>query len=249
MVESNNAINNTVGASISGVTNTLTVTNPSDTASSAARATITVGGSSAADPSLNFNVNGVTDFEMGIDNGASDSFKISASSSLGTTDTFIMTTAGERTMPLQPAFLAVLPSTDTNATGNGTTFQIGSNVALTEIFDQGGDFTTAGVFTAPVTGRYHFDFYCTVITLTASHNQERLEIDTSNRNFETCEVDPIAVRNKGAGTGFSGSLLCDMDAADTTTFAVTVNGGAKTVDVRGTASSIERTYISGHLCV
>ena len=48
MPDSNSAINNTVGASISGVTNTLTVTNPSDTASSVARSTITVGGGSSS---------------------------------------------------------------------------------------------------------------------------------------------------------------------------------------------------------
>lgn len=244
MVESNNAINNTVGASITGVTNTLTVTNASDTASSVARATITVGGASAGDPSLNFNVNGVTDFEMGIDNNASDSFKLAASTALGTTDTFIMTTAGERTMPLQPAFLAVLPSSDLNATGDGTTYTLGGTTALTEIFDQGGDFNTNGTFTAPVTGRYSLVGAIDTNGFSSSHNQGRQDFTTSNRNFLASSWNPFAMVNAGGGSFFSTSTFADMDAADTVTFTVGIGGGAKTADVRGGSNN---SYFCGWL--
>ena len=153
MVESNNAINNTVGASISGVTNTLTITNPSNTASSAARTSISVGGGTASDPTLNFNVTGVTDWELGIDNNASDSLKISQGTALGTNDTWIMTTAGERTMPLQPAFLAQFTVAQNNVTGDSTSQTVNyTNV----IFDQNSDYDGTNTFTAPVTGRYFF---------------------------------------------------------------------------------------------
>lgn len=243
MADSNNAINNTVGAKIDAVTNTLTVTNASDTASSAARATITVGGASSADPSLNFNVGGATDFEMGIDNDADDNLKISASSSLGTTDTFIMTSAGERTMPLQPAFQASLGSSDSNVTGDGTVYTLGTNTALTEIFDQGGNFNTNGTFTAPISGRYFLSLTFDP-TNPGSANQGTCRIVTSNENFLVVSMNPQNVVNAGGGATFTSALLANMDAADTTTYTITFNGnGADTTDLRN------ETIVSGFLVV
>lgn len=154
MVASNNGIYNTVGASISGVTNTLTVTNPSNTASSAARESITVGGGTAGDPTINWNVSGVTNFEMGLDNSDSDKLKISQGTVLGTNDTWIMDTSGRRIMPLQPCFRAYLSVTQNNVTGDGSLYVV---VFDTEVFDQGSNYNNAnGRFTAPVTAKYFF---------------------------------------------------------------------------------------------
>ncbi len=250
MVESNNAINNTVGASITGVTNTLTVTNASDTASSAARATITVGGTSAGDPSLNFNVSGTTDFEIGIDNTDSDSFKISASTALGTTDTFIMTTAGERTMPLQPCFLAILESNDNNVTGNATGFTLGSVTALVEKFDQGGDFVTSGTFTAPVTGKYFLTAQFKVGGITSAMTAGTMNIRTSNEVFPGGTLNPAAVRTITASAdivNFQVSVFADMDAADTSTTDISIHGGALVADVLGDTNG--NTFFSGFLAV
>lgn len=247
MVESNNAINNTVGASISGVTNTLTITNPSNTASSAARESITVGGASAGDPSLNFNVSGVTNFEMGIDNNASDSFKISASAALGTTDVFIMTTAGERTMPLQPAFLAFLNSDDNNVTGDSTTFTLGSATALTEVFDQNGDFATS-TFTAPVTGKYHFEGQFKVGGITSAMTFGITNLRTSNRVYPSAQINAAAVRTIAAAPNLHNwkvVALTDMDAADTATVEISLHGGAKVADVLATGAT--NSFFSGYL--
>lgn len=249
MVASNNAINNAVGATISGVTNTFTVQNPSNTASSAARATITVGGGSSADPTINFNVSGVTDFEMGIDNNASDSFKIAASTELGTTDTFVMTTSGERTMPLQPAFLGILEGSDANATGDGTQVTLGAITALTEIFDQGSDFTTAGVFTAPVTGRYYLSGIVEFSALGVAHNQGQTRIDTSNREYTVSSYNPYATLNPGGGVGFLGGLLCEMEVGDTAILVGRVGGGAQTVTILGSGAGNGLSFFSGYLAV
>lgn len=68
---SNNAINNTVGASISGVTNTLTIQNPSNTASSAAQMNITVGGTSSDGAWLQWTVGTTESFCLGANNSQS----------------------------------------------------------------------------------------------------------------------------------------------------------------------------------
>ncbi|GAG94053.1 unnamed protein product, partial [marine sediment metagenome] len=54
--------------------------------------------------------------------------------------TITVTDAGEMVNASQPAFLAYQASEQTNATGNGTTYTLGSTMDLTEVFDQGGDF-------------------------------------------------------------------------------------------------------------
>jgi hypothetical protein len=229
MVESNNAINNTVGASISGVTNTLSVTNPSNTASSAARATISVGGGSSADPTLNFNVSGVTDWEMGIDNSASDFLKISQGTSLGTNDTWIMTTSGERTMPLQPAFLSQFTVDQNNVTGNGS----GATVNYTNvIFDQNSDYDGTNTFTAPVTGRYFFGAAVNMVGFTSSFTAAFFTFTASNRSMRLWGGERPANIFETTATriGMVGQVFVDMDAGDTASVTGLVSGSTQTID-------------------
>lgn len=228
MVESNNAINNTVGASISGVTNTLTVTNPSNTASSAARATITVGGASSGDPSLNFNVSGATDWEMGIDNNDSDNLKISQGTALGTNDTWIMTTAGERTMPLQPSFLAEHTVTQSNVTGDTTIATINYTSV---IFDQNSDYDGTNTFTAPVTGRYLITGGITFRNVTTAYNNFALNLITSNRTYRMEGLkNPANLFNPQTDIYSGGAQICDMDAGDTARMTAFMSGSTKTID-------------------
>lgn len=72
----NNAINNTVGASDSGLTNTLTVQNTSNTASSQAKVITTVGGATAGDVWQQFSIGSVTSYAFGIDNSDTDLLKL-----------------------------------------------------------------------------------------------------------------------------------------------------------------------------
>lgn len=149
---------------------------------------------------------------------------------------------GEITYPLQPAFLAYLATTDTNRTGNGTVFTIGSGTALTEVFDQGGDFVTTGTFTAPVTGKYQLNGACDLTGSTVG-TAINVNIVTSNRTF---------VGTSNSRAAFNGDLgatvvvLADMDAADTATLTVAGFGEAgATEDVTGSATP--PTYFSGFL--
>lgn len=148
---------------------------------------------------------------------------------------------GECTYPLQSAFLAYLASDDNNVTGAGTIYTLGTNVALTEVFDQGGDFNTNGTFTAPVTGRYNLGFFCNMFGCTiASTFQAR--IVTSNRTYFVFYARAASANAQNIAE----FTLADMDAADTCTYRVYAAGeAADTVEVDGDASCV--TYVYGNL--
>ncbi len=338
----NNAGNNTVGASNTGQTNTFTVTNPSNTASSAALVNVTVGGGTADDAFTTYTVSGVTNWSQGIDNSASDAFVVAASTALGTTNcislpaaatggtftgdqnhtfttrntaSFIeldvtntdtatsgsntaifannggtgsgavyfglnkgsarswsigmplttstnlaitttnsanvspntgtavwnMTAAGERTISLQPAFLAYLGASISNVSGNGTTFTLGTTTALTEVYDQGSNFVTSGTFTAPVTGRYSFSG-CAYLNGCTIASGIGMIFTTSNatyqnNNFRAASSLDIAINY---------TANADMDAADTCVCTIVTTGEAGvTDDLLG--SSVRVTWFSGYL--
>ena len=231
MVSSNGVINNKVGSSISGVTNTFTVTNASNTASSAARETIVVGGGSAGDPTLNFNVSGVTNWEMGIDNSVSDNLTISQGTALGTNDVWRMTTGGIRTLPLQPAFLAGANAAQNNVTGDSTAYKAQFN---TSIFDRASNFNTGtGEFTAPVTGIYYFVANISYINANAAHATGFVDIVTPINVFRGSNLNIGLTRNSANGVQLPFSCIVNLTAADVVYVNATVTGGAKVVGLQG----------------
>lgn len=219
--------------------------NTSNTASSDAMLNAEVGGSSGGDPHVRFGIDSIRYYCIGTDNSDSDNLKINTDTSgvtpsLGT-NLWNMTISGERTMPLQPAFLAYLGSTQTNVTGNGTVYTIGT-AALTEVFDQGSDFNTNGTFTAPVTGRYAL----TVATKMEGNTIAQtfvLSIITSNRTYQQVMGRPA---NSNSMSNIL-HVLADMDAGDTMTATITVNGEA--ADTSDLSSVNNCTYMCGNLVV
>lgn len=158
--------------------------------------------------------------------------------------------SGEVTMPLQPAFLAYLGTTDSNATGDGTVFTLGSGNALTEVFDQGSDFVTTGTFTAPVTGRYQLSCGIMVQSPAAGGQQIEIIINTSNRSYR---IFSLPTRNRvtnfygeNAALPLTSSILADMDAADTVVWQIESDSGAKTDDILGSGANMF-TVVSGFL--
>ena len=132
--------------------------------------------------------------------------------------------SGEVTMPLQPSFLGQLATTALNKTGTGTVYTIGSD-ALTEIYDQGGDFTTAGVFTAPVTGKYILGAQVTVVGCTIA-TFLNINLITSNRS-----VILYQGRAASAANFYNQSCaLLDMDSGDTFTSNCLAAGEAGDTD-------------------
>lgn len=127
MVTINNATNNQVGASNTGVTNTFTVTNPSDTASSQANIVTTVGGTTAGDAWNQFSIGSTTSMALGLDNSDSDKLKITyaASASInpssGTTYFDMLPTTGavifQAASPANALGIVSQPTTGSAATG------------------------------------------------------------------------------------------------------------------------------------
>lgn len=209
---------------------------------------LTVDPATSADSFIQFNINTTGEFRIGADNTDS-SFRISQGSALGTNDTLVISSAGEITAPLTPAFSAYLASTVNNVTGDATDYTLGTS-ALTEIFDQNSDFNTNGTFTAPVTGRYFLCFIVSIETPAGGGTQGAPRLSTSNRFYSATtwpQQDLVANFYGNSGrTGFRGQCIADMDAADTATVIVNVAGGAKTADVTG-SGAVMYTLFSGYL--
>lgn len=228
----------TFTSSTAGATRTLTVsnTNNSNTASNAL-VQITTGGASAGDPFITHTVTGATSWSEGIDNSASDAYKISQGTALGTNDVLVAQTTGEITFPLQSAFLAS-GGAQNNVTGDGTAYTV---TFTSEIFDQNNDFDGTSTFTAPVTARYNLGAQITSNTLVAGNTTGVIAITTSNRTYNL-NLNIGAIRNTANATILTVNVLADMDAADTATIVFTVSGGTKTVNVTATS-----TYFFGNI--
>lgn len=217
-----------------------TINSINNTSNPLASTAITIDPGASGDSFVQFDINTTGEFRIGVDD-TDDSYRISQGSALGTTDTFIMTAAGERTMPLNPAFGATLSAaTSDDKTGDGTAYTVLCN---TERYDQGADYdTSTGTFTAPVTGRYLLQMCIMVQNLGASHNLYQHRIVTSNVTY-----DSYYVKITGSGAGgflaYNGSVVGDMDASDTVTFGVSVSGSTKTVGVNAGVF----TFVSGCL--
>ena len=204
---------------------------------------LTIDPGASGDSFVQFNINTTGEFRIGVDD-TDDSFRMSQGSALGTNDTFIMTASGERTMPLQPAFLAYNSVTDANVTGDGTTITVEFD---TEAFDQGGDYdNTADTFTAPITGKYIFSTNVYLQGFNGTQTSYQLDVITSNGTFTIFLGDPTNLE-AGGEVVVNGCIIADMDANDTTTISLVAGGGDLTVDVRG--ASDRRTQFSGALLV
>lgn len=242
----------TFTSATAGTNRTVTVRNTDNSSSSAGTLALSVGGASAGDTKIQYTVTGVTDWSTGIDNSATvpsaDPFVISASATLGTTNVMEISTDGEINYPLQPAFLGVLETTDSNATGDTTSFTLGSGNALTEIFDQSGDFVTTGTFTAPVTGKYYLYLTATIGDLTTAFDNSRVSILTSNNTFFGDHVNPGDTMDASNQRSNQVAVMCDMDAGDTASSLIEVGNSTKVIDVIGdTASTNSTTYFCGYL--
>jgi len=242
-------VNNlTQTAAVSGGSLSTITSNTSNTASSTAFHQVQVAGSTASDAFYEANISGGQAWTWGLDNSDSDAFVLSATATPGTTNVMRVATTGEINYPLQPAFLGVLGTNDSNVTGNGASYVLGSGNALTEVFDQNGDFVTTGTFTAPVTGKYFIAANFVMGDVTAAMTFQALSLVTSNRTYQFAVINSFATATIAVAPGViasSGTALADMDSGDTFTAAFSVSGGpGNTVD---TVVSGARLFMCGNL--
>ena len=207
---------------------------------------LTVDPGASGDSFVQFDINATGEFRIGVDDDAADTFKISQGSALGTNDTFVMTSAGERRMPLQPSFLAYLGTTDSDVTGDSTTYTLGSGNALTEIFDQNGDFVTTGTFTAPVDGIYHFFASISYSGLLSTHTSAEFTIRARGGSFYGQGYNQFAIMNNSDTVFSSFDLIVDLDLGDTAALQIRVIGGTKVVDIIGSSTRVQSAF-SGFL--
>jgi len=208
---------------------------------------VTIDPGVSGDSYIQYNINTTGEFRIGVDDSDSDAFKIAQGSALETNTTFVMSAAGERTMPLQPAFLAHIASNDNNVTGVNS-YAVGTNTAYTEIFDQNGDFNTNGVFTAPVTGQYHFQTSLKFGGIVAG-NAGRIAYSTSNRAYWSVHMNTSAVKDSSSIYSYAMETLADMDAADTCYINLNLTGEASDVnDILGQATD-PISWFCGYLAV
>ena len=207
---------------------------------------LTINSTATEDAFLQFSIGGTGEFRIGVD-ATDDSFRIAQGSALGTTDTWVMTSAGERTLPLTSAFEARMTSDDNNVSGDNTVFTVIYDV---EDFDQNADMNIGtGIFTAPITGRYLLCWgYCMYIDATGG-DVERCDLVTSNRTYNGLwRPTKNRVANLDGENGYmsySQSAICDMDAADTAYLRWISGNNAKADDI--IADNSTSTNFSGVL--
>ena len=194
---------------------------------------VTIGDASAADKKILFDGN-AQDFHIGLDD-SSDSLTIGLGSALGTTSHMVIDSAGHITKPLQCAFLVVPASEQTNLNNSTENIDFG-----TEKFDQNGDFAT-NTFTAPVTGKYQFNFMGRIDNIDTAANWQRMVLVTSNTTYESQIIDLGGLSGDPSYWNFSIQVLADMDASDTAYIRWQQDAGASQAD--GTT----QMFFSGYL--
>jgi hypothetical protein len=125
-----------------------------------------------------------------------------------------------------PLVMQTTTSYQSNATGDGTVATVQFN---NSVVDRGSDFSSSTTFTAPEAGYYQVSSVVG-LAFSAAPTTASMQVVASNRSLEIARVNPSTMGYPG-GTVLclGGSVLIDMDAADTLTITMTCFGTTKTV--------------------
>jgi len=152
-----------------------------------------------------------------------------------------ISSGGLMTNTSQPAFLYYLGTTVSGFSGTGTPYTIGSTQALTKVFDNDSNFSTSGVFTAPVTGIYNFYFAVLVLNCTIASECQMQLIPSTGSSYSTRQ-DRNASNNN---FGLSGSFIINLTSGTTVTFVLDTFGEvSNTNNLQGAQAN---TWFGGNL--
>ena len=145
--------------------------------------------------------------------------------------------AGAVTKPLQPCFRV--------GSGTQNNIAVSANVNLifdSEVFDIGGNFASNS-FTAPATGKYAIQVHLRINSMDTASSYVQLVLVGSNRNTTMDTIFPISNFLTDDGeVNLRGSTLLDMDANDTATARIRIQGGTAQADLNNDGS-----YFTGYL--
>jgi len=151
-------------------------------------------------------------------------------------ETFKVNSNGAVTHPLQPAFLVTKSGSQSNVAINATT----TITFDTERFDVNADFAS-NTFTAPVTGKYQFNFTVNWGAWDADFGYVYILLVASNRTIYA----HLGSGNQVDADGYfvqTGSALIDMDTNDTIALKVQISdAGAAQADIS------QSSWFSGYL--
>ena len=200
---------------------------------------LTIGDAGAEDTKIVFDGN-AQDFHIGLDDSADD-LVIGLGSALGTTTHMSFDEAGHINMPLQSSFFAYPDTTISNiATGSQQTPDVGN----AEVWDLNADFNISNnTFTAPVTGKYLFTVHLEMKSVDSACSEYAGRLVTSNRTYEFVSLDARMFDADGF-MPWLGTIIADMDAADTALIKVLQSDGTAQMDITGGAT---RTWFQGCL--
>mgnify|MGYP003119435959 CR=1 FL=1 len=159
---------------------------------------------------------------------------LSLSTGTGGVDRLLIDSAGQITMPSQPAF-QVYPSVAQNNIPilSWTTVAFGA-----ESYDVGGNFA-GNTFTAPISGKYQLNLFIRLGNVDITPSYYQLRIVTSNKTYYYT-FSPRFSSDPSIWTP-SFSVLAHMDASDTAYFQIYQGGGAAQTDIH------YETTFSGYL--
>lgn len=157
------------------------------------------------------------------------------------TSSTVNTTTNTPLNSVIPAFLAVKSANTTNATGDGTTATV---ICDTEVFDLTSNYNNStGVFTAPATGKYHFDLGVSTGAI-GVQTLGGIELVTTARTYFGNFVNPTAVKTSANTIIANFAVLANMTSGDTASMAVVYTGSTKTVSIVGDGTG--ETFFSGN---
>jgi hypothetical protein len=262
MAGTNNSINNTVAQgnfsvnqNTSGTPVVCTVSQTDSTnTNSNANFIISTGGTAAGNPFITYKLTGSTSWTTGIDQTASQQYKVSQGTIVATNTAVQIDTSGRINYPLQSAFSAFVSTTGNvlNITGDGTAFTI---IFDTVSFDQASNYNSStGIFTAPINGIYYFIGSVLISTIATGCNIGYLDIRTSGATsqiFRLCKLNPFnaAVQTGGGAPSevLQGGVYIQLVKNDTVKVVITTAGSTKTTGLQGVASGNIATYFQGYL--